>query len=180
MGNRVYNLCSCGRKKDYRAEKCAVCAGCGYPVEQDKDAREKELIEAIQTSKSFLEASKKTKSSRGYLATLAKNLSIDISHMSPGRNRPLPDEEIFCNPSKVTSNTLKIRLLSLFPERNRCEHCGLLPLWNGKKLSIQLHHRDGNKYNNLIENLEFLCPNCHSQTETYTGNKSRKRKEKRT
>lgn len=41
--------------------------------------------------------------------------------------------------------------------------------WNEKEIRLQVHHVDGNKINNNIENLQFLCPNCHSQTETFSG-----------
>lgn len=48
-----------------------------------------------------------------------------------------------------------------------CSECGLTPTWNGKKLVMQLDHIDGNSDNNSIDNLRLLCPNCHTQTETW-------------
>lgn len=48
-----------------------------------------------------------------------------------------------------------------------CSICGLENVWEGKKLTLQLDHIDGNYNNNKLENLRFLCPNCHSQTDTY-------------
>lgn len=45
-----------------------------------------------------------------------------------------------------------------------CENIGV---WNGKKLSLQLDHINGDHSDNRLENLRFLCPNCHTQTETY-------------
>lgn len=50
-----------------------------------------------------------------------------------------------------------------------CSNCGLVNKWNGKELSLQLHHKDGDKTNNELINLTFLCPNCHSQTDNYCG-----------
>jgi hypothetical protein len=44
---------------------------------------------------------------------------------------------------------------------------GHAPKWNGKDLVLQVDHIDGDWYNNSIENLRFLCPNCHTQTETW-------------
>lgn len=56
---------------------------------------------------------------------------------------------------------------------NVCSECGLSGEWNGKPISLHLDHIDGNSSNNSLDNLRLLCPNCHSQTETYCGkNKS--------
>ena len=52
---------------------------------------------------------------------------------------------------------------------NQCSECNLPNEWNGQPLVLQLDHIDGNSDNNLPNNLRLLCPNCHSQTETYTG-----------
>lgn len=48
-----------------------------------------------------------------------------------------------------------------------CESCGISNEYNGKPLVLQLDHVDGNSDNNLPSNLRLLCPNCHSQTDTY-------------
>jgi 5-methylcytosine-specific restriction endonuclease McrA len=50
----------------------------------------------------------------------------------------------------------------------KCNECRISE-WKGKKLSLHLDHINGVNGDNRIENLRFLCPNCHSLTETYTG-----------
>ncbi len=62
--------------------------------------------------------------------------------------------------------TRKTRLLS---ERGvKCEICGIEE-WCGKSAPIQMDHVDGNPEINSIENLRFICPNCHAQTDSYAG-----------
>lgn len=56
----------------------------------------------------------------------------------------------------------------------KCSECGNDGNYNGKALVLQLDHIDGNPINNKLENLRFLCPNCHTQTDTYAGRKINK------
>lgn len=57
----------------------------------------------------------------------------------------------------------------------KCAICGLSE-WNGKTLSLELDHINGINNDNRLENLRFLCPNCHSQTTTY-GSRNQQRNE---
>lgn len=58
-----------------------------------------------------------------------------------------------------------------------CEICGIED-WLGNAISIELHHIDGDNTNNSKENLQLLCPNCHSQTDNFRGRNKRKKKVK--
>lgn len=51
-----------------------------------------------------------------------------------------------------------------------CEGCGLTT-WRDRPLSLALHHINGEGSDNRLENLSLLCPNCHSQTENFSGRK---------
>ena len=53
----------------------------------------------------------------------------------------------------------------------KCEICGIKE-WNGKDLTCELHHNDGNRGNNRLENLTIVCPNCHSQTPNHSKKKN--------
>jgi hypothetical protein len=64
--------------------------------------------------------------------------------------------------------SLKRLLLDAGLKREVCERCGL-DKWRGRRLTIALHHLNGDPGDNRLENLQFLCPNCHSQTENYGG-----------
>ena len=60
-----------------------------------------------------------------------------------------------------------------------CSECGQHRTWNSKPLSLHLDHIDGNPSNNHENNLRFICPNCHTQTETFCiGNRKIKDKNK--
>lgn len=50
-----------------------------------------------------------------------------------------------------------------------CLHGDKTPVWNGKTLVLHLDHKNGKRTDHRVENLRWLCPNCHSQTETYCG-----------
>lgn len=68
--------------------------------------------------------------------------------------------------TKVKRLTLKDRLYANGVKEKKCELCGITD-WNGKKIVFHLHHINGNPKDNRKENLQILCPNCHSQTENY-------------
>ncbi len=67
----------------------------------------------------------------------------------------------------MTREKLKQKLLNS-GEKYECKLCKINN-WLGKNLSLHLDHIDGNNSNNDLKNLRFLCPNCHSQTDTYCG-----------
>lgn len=78
-------------------------------------------------------------------------------------------EEILVENSQYTNMTkLKDRVLKAGLLETKCAICGITD-WNNMPLVLQLDHINGNNRDNRIENLRLLCPNCHSQTETFSG-----------
>ena len=83
------------------------------------------------------------------------------------RPRPhaMPFDELLVKGPRSRIN-IKQRLIAARIKQNRCEQCGLVK-WRDKPLSLCLHHRNGDKHDNRLENLVLLCPNCHSQTPNF-------------
>ena len=74
--------------------------------------------------------------------------------------------EEYSKKDHVSSSKLRQKLIIDGIKKEKCERCGLSE-WLGEPLSLELHHIDGNHYNNDFTNLQILCPNCHSLTQNF-------------
>lgn len=114
----------------------------------------------------------------GNYATMKKYIklyNIDTSHFTGmlwsknvtlGPKRPIQD--YLSNKYAIGSHKLKLRLLREKIKQHICEKCGNTK-WLENPIPLELHHIDGNSENNLLENIQFLCPNCHTLTNNYRG-----------
>lgn len=101
-----------------------------------------------------------------------ENNNIDISHFTGQAHTKnigkykTPIEDYLTNKVKITSHKLRLRLLKEGIFEYKCACCGNSE-WLGQPIPLELHHKDGNKDNNSLDNLELRCPNCHYFTENY-------------
>lgn len=70
--------------------------------------------------------------------------------------------------SGVKSHVLKQKLIKDGVKEYKCEICGLSE-WMGELIPLELHHKDNNHFNNELDNLQILCPNCHAQQPGNSG-----------
>lgn len=77
-------------------------------------------------------------------------------------------EEYIASARCIKSYELKQKLFYFGIKEARCEICHL-EHWNGKPIPLELHHVDGDHYNNDLTNLQILCPNCHAQQSNNSG-----------
>ena len=94
---------------------------------------------------------------RGAIVARANSMPIDVLLSAP-RAR----------------HNLKRRLLKAGLLKPACGMCGVRE-WRAAPLALQLHHINGDRVGNRLENLALLCPNCHSQTDTWAGRNPGKR-----
>lgn len=112
-----------------------------------------------------------------HISRRIKAYGIDTSHFgrpsrAGERRRRTPEELLVEQPPdrarRIPGDRLR-RALAAIGVVERCGLCGIEPLWRGRPLPLEIDHVDGDWRNNRAENLRFLCPNCHSATDTYRG-----------
>lgn len=91
-------------------------------------------------------------------------ISTDHFRVVPGKKRS--DSEVFCENSEVSQCVLR-RRYSKISDNSKCAICGQSIIWNDKPLTMTLDHINGNKHDNKLENLRWICPNCGSQLDTF-------------
>ena len=142
-------------------------------------------IEIMKKSKNigeFLTNINERKGGSGYkrFYSYCENYKINYNELFTHEKRKQPNmyrkttEILVENSTYLSTNHLKKKLLKEKLLENKCVSCGNNGIWNGKPISLHLDHINGNHTDNRLENLRMLCPNCHSQTDTYCGKNARR------
>lgn len=151
---------------------------------------DEELIEAVKTSTTKADVLRKIgltlAGSYKMLSAHIARLNLDISHFKStkdilttarlSKRKELSlDELLISDGYYYDSHLVKKKLLKEKVLKYECTECKLTE-WRNKSISLQLDHINGERCDNRLENLRLLCPNCHSQTDTFSGKKTRKNK----
>lgn len=99
-----------------------------------------------------------------------------VKYINKFKNRKLSNtNDVFIKNSIVSSTVIRKRIKQDNLIVYNCSLCDNNGSWLNSKLTLQLDHINGDSFDNRLENLQYLCPNCHSQTATY-GSKNKKKR----
>ena len=141
--------------------------------------RKEEILKWIDENKSKAYISKELKCKQETLNKYLIQMGIEYKGNQSGKGmtknykNKWTLEEYLQNSSDIQTNKVKKKILEEGIKEHKCECCGLTT-WLNQPIPLELHHIDGDRTNNKIENYQLLCPNCHAFTDSYREKNSRK------
>lgn len=138
---------------------------------RDADVSDEEIIEAAKTSLNAAEATRKSGLTFNAYKYRALKLGVYNPTGTTVSNSILLDEILNGLHPQYQTFKLRNRLIKEGIKKNECEidECQVNGFWLSGKIQCHLDHIDGDRFNHKLNNLRMICPNCHSQTDTYSG-----------
>lgn len=127
--------------------------------------RKNEILEWIRQNKTKAFISKQLNCKQETLNSYLKKMNIEYKGNQGSKGQKCAPNYInaieYAQKNNVSSYILKQKLIRDGIKEYKCELCGKTE-WMGSPIPLELHHKDGNHYNNDLNNIQILCPNCHS------------------
>lgn len=149
--------------------------------------KKEELEKIVKDSINYMQVIRalglcETGGAQQHIKKIIKNFEIDTSHFlgyntTSGNRNPnvlkikRSVEDILSG--KQASSTQLKRAFKELGIKYECNECKISE-WLDKPIALQIHHIDGDRSNNRLENLKYLCPNCHTQTDNWGAKKNKK------
>lgn len=160
MNNKETHICEyCGNEAHYQLKNGKWCC-------QDSSNK----CDAIRNKNANGLKQAYSEGRRGFskLSNEAKKCVLEGLQKGNETKRKAAVRNAFRQGSGISRSSLCDYMINDLGIEYKCAQCGISN-WMGKEIHLQVHHIDGNGYNNELSNLQLLCPNCHSQTDTYAG-----------
>lgn len=135
--------------------------------------RKEDILQWIKQELPLYEISDRLKCKQSTLKSYLEKMGIDYKGQQfkkgfKGGFKYTDIQDYLQNCKHPQSHKTKIKLIKFGVKKVVCEICGLTE-WNGLDIPLELHHVDGNHFNNSLDNLQLLCPNCHAQQGNNSG-----------
>ena len=143
-------------------------------MRQDIIDRREDILRWVEENQSKAYMARELGCNPKTVSAVLERMGIDYSGNQSGKGHSKDSKarmnlvEYLEKSQDIQSNKVRKKLLEEGYKTHKCECCDLTE-WMGKPIPLELHHKDGDRNNNTIENYELLCPNCHAFTDSYRG-----------
>ena len=183
-------LCeNCGKEKSNASKRfCTVRCARSFSTSTSREERNKKISAALRDRTTVKRVQEECKfhckfCSKGFVRKTSLGSHVRRCESNPNmiikesKRCKMKEVHLALPYNEVPSS---LRREKIFREqRGCCNRCGLAE-WLGQRITLEIEHKNGNHYDDSRENVELLCPNCHSLTDTWRGrNKNKARSGKK-